>query len=169
MDTFSVWLVPEEEDKNYLDKIIGELSQKYKSPIFIPHLTLFVDVKEDEEDLKAAVDEIFKDVRPFKIKKKNLGQSDNFFKTVFIEFEQNEIFKKLYNDFCLEIEKRDFSLFKPHLSLLYKNIDEHERLYIIKNLNIKDEFKIGSVMINRNDPDDYNNVNGWKIVYQKVF
>lgn len=169
MNTFSVWLVPQKEDKEYLDKVIRELAQKYDSPIFIPHITLFVDVKIEEDRLKSATEEIFSGIKPFVVRKKDLNQSDNFFKTVFIEFEQNEIFKKLYDEFSIQVEQRDFSLFKPHLSLIYKDTNEDERLNIIKGLNIKDEFKIGSVIINRNDSNDYKNVEGWKIVYRKDF
>lgn len=167
MDTFSVWLVPQKEDKEYLDGIIRELAQKYDSPIFIPHITLFVDVKMAEDRLKSLTEEIFSGIKPFVVRKKDLNQSDNFFKTVFIEFEQNEIFKKLYDEFSIQVEQRDFSLFKPHLSLIYKEINENERLDIVKGLHIKDEFKIGSAMINRNDSSDYQNVEGWKIVYIK--
>ncbi len=166
---FSVWFVPGKKDKEYLDKIIKDLANKYDSPIFIPHLTLFVDVKAGEENLKSTVDEIFANVKPFKIKKKGLNQSENFYKTAFIEFENNDYFKDLFNALSEKIEQRDFSTFKPHLSLIYKTLPEKERINIINSLDIKNEFTIGNVYINRNDPNDYPNVNGWKIIYKKTF
>ncbi len=166
---FSVWLVPEEKDKEYLDKIIKRLAGKYSSPIFIPHLTLLPNAEININELKTAIEQVFQSVRPFKIKTERLNQSEAFFKTVFIEFELDEALKNLFLALSEKTDKRDLSTFKPHLSLMYKIMPEEEKIKIVNDLNTKDEFTIGSVMINKNDPNDYQNVNGWRIVYRKDF
>jgi 2'-5' RNA ligase len=166
-DSYSIWLVPQNEDKEYLQSIIQTLAEKYSSPIFIPHITLLADTHLDLEKLKLAVDKIFENIKPFTINKIDIDQCDQFFKTIYLKFELNEMLKNLFLDFSKNTEERNLSTFSPHLSLMYKRIPEKERKKIINDLTIKNEFVIGSVLINKNDSNDYENVNGWQIVYQK--
>ena len=37
---FAIWLLPNEKDTIYLEKIINNLSLKYDSPKFLPHITI---------------------------------------------------------------------------------------------------------------------------------
>ena len=167
---FSVWLVPEEKDKEYLDKIIKNLANEYSSPIFIPHLTLLpnnVNMRIDE--LKIAIEQSFQNIKPFKIKTERVNQSEAFFKTVFIEFKLEEVLKNLFIEFSQNKFGKDLSTFKPHLSLIYKTLPEEEKLKIIKDLDIKNEFTINSVYVTspKEGDQDFNDVNGWRIIYQK--
>ena len=68
------------ERRKELSKIVKNLTQKYNSPIFIPHLTLLGNVMTSFDDLKLAVDEVFEDKKLFTIRKTKLNQSEQFFK-----------------------------------------------------------------------------------------
>lgn len=164
---FSVWIIPEVKDREYLQNIINNLAIKYNSPVFIPHMTLSGDIRLSIDEIEFAVEEIFKNTKPFKIKKTRVNQSELFFKTVFIEFELDKNLKNLYSLLSGKIRKDDLFAFKPHISLIYKFMPEEEKLKIIEKLHIKNEFTIGSVMVNKMDPDNYQNVKAWKIVYSK--
>lgn len=165
----SVWLVPVKRDKEYLGKIIKDLGGKYDAPVFVPHLTLIGDITINYDELKTAVDEIFKNVKPFKIKKTRINQSEKFFKTVFIEFELDNNLINLFNAISKQTDKRDLSTFKPHLSLIYKTMSEAERKKIMNKLSIKDEFTIGSVYVNapKEGEKDFYDVLGWRTLYVK--
>jgi 2'-5' RNA ligase len=168
---FSVWLTPEEKDKEYLDKIIRELASVYSSPVFIPHLTLLPDVETELEKLKTSVEKTFQDIKSFKIKTERANQSEAFFKTVFVEFELNETLKNLFIEFSVNKFGRDISVFKPHISLMYKTMPKEEKLKVVSSLEIKDEFAIGNVYIvtPRKGARDFNDVHGWRTVYRQCF
>ena len=166
----SILLIPSKNGEDYLNKIIRNLGIHYHAPIFIPHLTILVDTMIEPEALKSIANEVFQNVKPFKIKTKKINQSEAFFKTVFIEFNMNKDLKNLFTVLSKKTDKRAFSTFKPHISLIYKNMPEKERLKIIKNLNIKDEFEIGRVLINapKEGEEDFLNVEHWQFLYEKT-
>jgi len=166
----SILLVPTKDGENYLSKIIRDLGTRYQAPVFVPHLTLFGGIVMEPEVLKTIVGSVFENIRPFKVKKTKINQSELFFKTVFIEFELSEELQNLFMEVSKRTDNRNLSTFKPHISLLYKTMPEEEKLNIIETLNIKDEFEIGKVVINApaNPEDkDFLNVSGWRSLYEK--
>lgn len=166
----SVWLVPQKNDEKYLKSIIERLGKENNSPTFIPHLTLFGDINIEFEGLKKAIDKVFENIKPFKINKTSVLQSELFFKTVFVEFEKNNLLTSLFENLVKETdEKKDISTFKPHISLIYKLMPEIEKIKIIKKLNIKDEYIIDKVLINapKKGTKDFYNVKGWQSLYTK--
>jgi 2'-5' RNA ligase len=165
----SILLVPSRNDEDYLGKIIRNLGIKHHTPIFIPHLTLFGDLIIEPGTLKSIVNEVFQNIKPFKIKVEKINQSEAFFKTVFIEFALNEDLKSLFTALAEKTDNRILSSFKPHISLIYKNMPEEEKLKIIGGLNIKSEFEIGKVVINapKEGDKDFLNVERWQSLYEK--
>jgi 2'-5' RNA ligase len=164
----SIWLVPQNEDKKYLQEIVNKLADENNSPKFTPHLTLFAGIEIEVDKLKNAVDEVFKEIKPFKIKKTNISQSELFFKTVFVEFELDENLKNLFNSFSKKTDNRSIDDFKPHISLMYKTMTKNEKLEIIKSLSIKNDFVIGSVIITAPglNQKDFSDVSSWRNLYE---
>lgn len=165
----SVWLVPAKNDDVYLRDIINNLGKEYGSPTFNPHLTLFPGINIKLNTLKSAINDIFTNVKPFKIKKIKIDQSEAFFKTVFIEFELDEKLKNLYLALTEKINNRDVATFKPHISLMYKIMPEEEKLKIIEKLELKDEFLIDKIVVNapRFGDKDFLNIENWRELYEK--
>ena len=166
----AIWLVPQDNDKEYLQKIVNGLGEKYNAPLFVPHLTILGDTIIELEDLKQAIDKSFKNIKPIKIKKTQISQSELFFKTVFIEFEENEILKKVFENLKNNLPEKTDYVFKPHISLLYKIMPEEEKIKIVKNLNIKSEFIIDKVVVNapKNGDTDFLNIEDWQSFYTKI-
>ena len=166
----SVWLVPQLEDEKYLSDVVNKLAKKNNSPVFIPHLTLFGDIKIEIGKLKNAIDKVSENIKPIKIKKTQISQSEIFFKTVFIEFEKNEILTNIFENFVKETnKKKDINTFKPHVSLMYKLLTTEDKLKIIENINIKDEYIMDRIFINapKEETEDFYNVKGWRSLYIK--
>lgn len=167
---FSVWLVPQKNEEEYLSKIVKDLAIEHQSPVFTPHLTLLGGINTNFEDLKDAIDRTFDTIKPFKIKKTRLNQSELFFKTVFIEFELDEILQNAFTALSENTDKRSIEEFKPHISLMYKTMPTEEKLKVIEKLNVKDEFLIDSVYIQapKEGNHDFLNVKGWRVLYEKT-
>ena len=166
---FSVWLVPQRKEEKELNKIVKNLAKKYNSPIFIPHLTLLGNAMISFEALKSIVDEVFEDKKPLTIKKTKLNQSEQFFKTVFIEFELSDILKNFFIALSKKTDKSSVENFKPHISLIYKLMPESEKIRIIKSLDVKNNFIVDSAYIvaPKKGDADFLNVEGWRVLYKK--
>ena len=167
---FAVWLAPQDNDKEYLQNIVNDLAVKYNAPKFIPHLTILGDTIIELEDLKKAIDNTFLSVKPFKIKTTKISQSDIFFKTLFAEFEKNDLLTKIFSDLEKNLPEKTEYIFNPHISLLYKNMPEKERIRLTKEINLKNTFTIDKVIINapKNGDNDFLNIEGWQSAYTKI-
>ena len=165
----AVWLVPQDNDKEYLQKIVNDLGEKYNAPLFVPHLTILGDTLIELKDLKQAIDKAFENIKPITIKKTQISQSNIFFKTVFIELEENEMLASVFENLKNNLPEKTDYVFKPHISLLYKIMPEEEKIKIVKNLNIKSEFIIDKVVVNapKNGDTDFLNIEGWQSLYVK--
>lgn len=165
----SVWLVPKDKDRNYLQNIIQNLAKENSSPSFTPHLTLIPGTNMKLNDLIKIIDKVFEKTNTFKIQKTKVSQSELFFKTVFIEFELNENLKTLFNNLTEKIDKRSIEDFKPHISLIYKKMPENEKINIINNLSVKNDFVIDKVVINAPGigQNDFLDISSWRNVYEK--
>lgn len=166
---FSVWLIPQKKDEKELSKIVKNLAQRYDSPAFIPHLTLLGGVTINFDDLKSAIDEVFENKKPFVINKTKLNQSEQFFKTIFIEFESSKTLKNIFLELSKKTDKIDLESFKPHISLIYKIMSKEEKTRIIKNLDLEKNFTVDRVYIvsPKKGDMDFINVDDWRVLYKK--
>ena len=93
-------------------------------------------------------------------RKTKILQSNNLWKTIYIELENQKEFTKIYQNLkeCFEqIEKNEFN---PHISLVYKILSTTEKKQIINQLDIKKEFTIEQIVILKFFPE----VEKWEIV-----
>lgn len=171
---YSIWLVPQKSDEQYLEKIINKLALDYSAPSFIPHLTLFTEKNPSKnislEKLQQIINAVFKHQQPFEITKTGIGQSDYFWKTVFLEFELNETLRRLFESISEKTDKRDISLFKPHISLIYKTLTKEERIKIAESVQSKNKFILDKVFVNipKEGDNDFSDIENWRHLYKKT-
>jgi len=169
---YSVCLVPNREDTSYLDYIIASLAQKYGAFPFIPHLTVYGGISAPEKILKTAVNQSLLNIQQFSIEVKKLDYSDNFSKTLFIEFGANNSMQKIYDSLRLKLKIYKDYILTPHISLIYKNkLPDEEKRKIIKSFKIKPRLVINRCIIisaNKHITKE-EDVKDWKIVYDKIF
>ena len=166
---YPIWLVPQKNDEQYLKKVIDKLAQDYSALSFTPHLTLFTETKFSLEKLQQIINAVFEHQEPFEITKTGIGQSDYFWKTVFLEFELNETLKRLFENISAKIEHGDISLFKPHISLIYKTLAEKERIKIAESIQSKDKFILDRVFVTtpKEGDNDFSDIENWRHPYKK--
>ena len=163
----SIWLLPSRKDSHYLSEIIKKLSAQYKVPEFIPHLTIYGSIEINFEKAKLIVSKSIKGLKSFIIHANKLNQSDYFWKTVFIEFKVNEYLQAINKNLHKElIDFKNYKL-KPHISLIYKELTDEEKIKIIKNLKVKKYYTIDSIAINRSVSHISRDYKKWKILFKK--
>jgi hypothetical protein len=114
----SYWLIPIEADKKRLQRIINKLASRFDAPVFEPHVTLYsgeIDHSEDAADVLEGIAGEF----PLMLQLRGMEHSDQFTKTLFMEFASNPALDQISDDLKSFSKARDDYALKPHLSLLY--------------------------------------------------
>jgi len=162
---FAVWYLFDKDDENYLCEIIGNLAKKYNSSSFIPHITAYglLDI-----DLKILDKEIFKTIQgvnSFSVDVATINFSDNFWKSFFIEILPNKHFTKINNSLTKKLSQFSKYSFSPHISLLYKHLEQSQKQFLTKSIDIKKNFRITGMGIQ----EFSQNIDKWKLVKSYYF
>ena len=126
---YSIWLMPIENDRNHLNRIIKSLAKNYDSIIFEPHCTLFSPCFEVEA-AKSILNQL--DIKQFETNVNRIDQSYSVRKTIFFELESDP--RLILLNYLLGQAISEKYNFEPHLSLIYKKISKIERIRIIQSI-----------------------------------
>ena len=157
---YAIWFVLEKNDTEYFANIINDLGVKYDAQPFKPHITAYglVDISLDKLD-KIVRDSI-QGQKQFVIKKSNIFYSDVFWKTLFVEFQPHEQLTKIGEKLTASLQSCASYDFIPHVSLIYKKMDESEQKKLANTIEIKEEFTVTQMWIQQFHED----ITKWKIV-----
>ncbi|KAF0218886.1 MAG: putative hydrolase of the HAD [Geobacteraceae bacterium] len=122
----SVFLTPSGNDFTYAEALIQELSSKFEAPPFEPHVTVYSGMFTDLDALERVVAAAVEGMEPFPLVVSGIGWSEEFFKTLFIEFEENETLRVIFERIKAGGEDSGYQLV-PHLSLMYKDMPLREK------------------------------------------
>jgi 2'-5' RNA ligase len=116
------WLIPAEPAHAFFNSIINDLARRYDTPVFEPHVTLHVGADRGDSAHEAIAESV-REYTPIKLKPLGIQQSDEFVKTLFVQFaltaelrQLNEIIRDAAQD------SAEYEL-KPHVSLLYNKME----------------------------------------------
>ena len=116
------WLIPAEPAHTFFHRVIDDLARRYEAAAFEPHVTLHVGA-DRADSVQQALAESARECTPIKLKPLGIQQSDEFVKTLFVQFalsaelrQANEIMRTAAQDYS------EYDL-KPHLSLLYNKME----------------------------------------------
>lgn len=157
---YAIWFTFSKNDRNYLKKIINDLSKKHQSPKFEPHITVYGLINSEISIIDNIAKIITMNYNSFLVKKSEILQSEELWKTVYIELEMNEHMKIIHHSLKKNFEKIAPYDFRPHISLIYKILSREEKIKIINELDIKNEFIVDNIVIQKFFPE----IEKWKIV-----
>ena len=162
---YATWFVFSEHDTKYLSNLIQELSSKYDSQIFKPHITAYGLVDISLEKLDQIVSDSVVGQKQISLKKSKLDYSDVFWKTLFVEFLPDESLNRINNELTKSLESFSKYEFIPHASLIYQKMNPQEQKRLADTLEIQENFKITGMCIQEFSED----IAKWKIVRQYLF
>jgi 2'-5' RNA ligase len=116
--THSLWLMPKEADAQRLTAIVGDLSRRFGTPVFTPHLTLKCDSDRGAAALEIASAKAAAAVAAFTEPVKAIETSDAYFRSFYARFAMSPPLARLKQ--MLDAETTD--AFMPHVSLLYGTV-----------------------------------------------
>ena len=158
----SIWLIPAPEDAQYIQVIIDNLSTNYQAPVFSPHCTLYSPIDLPKAELKKILERSAKNMKPFYVKKTMISYTEDIWKTIFIELLRSSELEQLQQTVIRQFHVEHPYEFSPHISLLYKEIPDNKKENIIRNLQLKNSFKMDKIAAVRTGP----NVDNWETVVE---
>ena len=156
----AIWFSFSKSDKEYLKKIIDEISERYHAPKFEPHITVYGLVDSEMSLIDSIAKEVTLNCNSFLVKKSEILQSEELWKTVYIELRMNNQLESIHKNLKKHFEKISKYEFNPHISLIYKILPIEEKIKIINELDIKNEFMINKLVVQKFFPD----IEKWMIV-----
>ena len=129
------WLIPAEPAHRFFQDLINDLARRYDAPVFEPHVTIYVEANSTDA-LETVLSKAAQDCTPIVLQAIEVSHSDEFIKTLFVEFglntkllQLNQVIRSAAQD------SSDYDL-KPHLSLLYKRMSAQTRRQLARSIEV---------------------------------
>ena len=132
---YNLWLLPVEPLRGKLRLIIDQLAAKYDAARFVPHVTFFSG-QSDEQEITGIAQDLMDQPLPMELKPICLSHTHLFTKTLFVQFEDSQPLRDMYHRAVAVCSRPTGYKLNPHLSLLYKTMNENEKARLCRRLDI---------------------------------
>ncbi len=133
-ESYALWIMPAAETYDQLARVIFDLSQKYGTPVFEPHVTLLANIPKSQDDAAAHCQRLATILEPYSIQLTKLDQLDEYYRCLFVRVRETDAVVKAHWRACDIFGIPCGRLFMPHLSLLYGEFQKATKREIIANL-----------------------------------
>jgi 2'-5' RNA ligase len=111
--------MPAADDEKVLTELVGELADRFGSPLFAPHLTLMSDRPGDPSTMTALCREVASDFAPFAAQIAAVETGPAFFRSLYARFAAMGPIAKLRQRVEAALSFQPETPFMPHISLAY--------------------------------------------------
>lgn len=164
---YSVFLSPAGKDFQFCDSLVREFCRRFDIPPFEPHVTVYSGMFPDPEKLKEAVSAAVRGIGPLELKVRGAGCSEEFFKTLFIDFHEHELLQVIRRRIGESLPVDSGYQLKPHLSLLYREMPLADKRALAQGLHIDREtisFDRIAVSTPGNSAEGWRDTGSWRTV-----
>lgn len=134
LSDYTLWLIPSKPGAAQLRKRIASLARYYRTPVFVPHVTL-ASCNMPVADILTHVRETAKRVAPFVLRCTALAHSGRYFRCVYARVTAAPPLPALHRDICLRLRTRN-TPYEPHISLVYGNLTREQREECIRRIRM---------------------------------
>lgn len=161
---YSLWLMPEGKDLDNFKNFFSDIHKKAKITSFESHVTLLGGLSLEESKIVDQINKIAVETAPFKIYFTEVGETGDFYKSIFLKCKETEELMKV-NKLAQKLFSTTQS-YNPHMSIVYGNIRPHTKKEILNSINpliIKSLFfKVVSIYLCK----AFGTYDQWKIVHK---
>jgi len=129
------WLIPAEPAHSFFQGAINDLARRYDAPLFEPHVTIHVGANHIDV-AEHALSKAARECQSITVKTLGIDHSDEFIKTLFVQFALNTKLQQLNAIVCTAAEDSSDYKLNPHLSLLYKKISPVVRCELAASIKV---------------------------------
>jgi 2'-5' RNA ligase len=132
--TYSLWLMPVGDLYHWLVDTIFELSRKYSTPTFEPHVTLLGRITGPEREVVSNSAELAQRISPFTIRLTRVDYLDRYYRCVFVRVAASGPLLKAHRAAREIFDLEKSPAFMPHLSLMYGDLARDVKEKIVAEL-----------------------------------
>ena len=164
------WLIPAEPAHRFFQDLINDLARRYNAPVFEPHVTIYVGA-DSTDAVDTTLSKAARDCEAIVLQALEVSHSDEFIKTLFVEFGLNSKLRQLNQVIRNAAQNRSDYDLKPHLSLLYKRMSVQKRRRLPSSIEVPfsqvifDSLKAVRCISPTQSRAD---VEAWRVVSEKV-
>jgi len=165
------WLIPAEPARSYFRSLIQDLAQRFDAPVFEPHVTLYV-AEPGNEDPAGVLKETLRHIKPPSLSITAIHYSDEFTKTLFVEFWPDESLARLKRKLRASSASQHEYQLNPHLSLIYKTMSPETKMQLANSVRLPfDEVRFDSAkaVISPAKMESSAAVEAWRVVAEECF
>jgi Cyclic phosphodiesterase-like protein len=129
------WLIPAEPAHRFFQRLIEDLARRYDAPLFEPHVTIHVGANYLDAAEKT-LSRTAREWQPIHLKAVRIGHSDEFIKTLFVQFAPNRKLQQLNAIIRNAAQDSSHYELKPHLSLIYKYMPATARRELADSIKV---------------------------------
>ena len=160
------WLMPAEPARSHFASVITDLAAKFDAPAFEPHLTVYATTLADENPAEI-LQRICARYGPTRLTIDGVEYSDEFTKTLFVQFRPSELVTHLSAEFRQASVIKEEHEVNPHLSLIYKTLPAETKAEIAKSVGLPFRevfFDSARAVISPSDIKSRDDVEAWRVV-----
>src|SRR5262245_34087807 len=126
----ALWLVPEGPEAQAVAALIGELSARFGTPTFAPHVTLLVVQGADAETVLASGRELARQLQDFSVRFDGLDHSADYHRSLVVRIAPDLPILDARRRAQVAFPSEPVGPFVPHLSLLYGTLPVETRRHL---------------------------------------
>jgi len=144
---YSLWLMPKGEVRRRLAEAILDLSGKYSTPAFEPHVTLAGSIVGPAREVESKIKDLARRIPPFTVRLTTVEGLEEYFRCLFVRVAQTHPIMSANKAARGIFRLPKQPAFMPHLSLLYGSLlsKEKERIIISLGRQFELEFKASTL------------------------
>jgi len=131
---YSLWLMPDAEDRRQFADVIARLAERFGTPSFEHHVTLLGGLHGGERDIVARIGEIVRTMRPAVIRTSTLHSQEDYFRQLFVQVEKTRPLMETRARVKVLAGGRRERPYSPHLSLMYGDVGYQQREALLMEL-----------------------------------
>jgi len=120
----SFWLIPSAAYQPFFQEMINSLAKAHNAPRFEPHVTIYSENYTADESVDKLIETAVKNVSGFMLDIDQVGYSDLYTKTLFVQFHPSAILTQISETLRHNSANASAYVLNPHLSLLYQHLDQ---------------------------------------------
>ncbi len=115
---YSLWIVPEKKELDELTILIQKLSERFKSPLFVPHMTLVGGISQKEGEIEEKTKRLASNLKPFEVELEKIDYEEIWNRTLYIRGKDSSLLSYAFERSDYTFETGNIPPF-PHMSLAY--------------------------------------------------
>lgn len=151
MNTYDIFLVPEEKQYIKFNTLIKKFNTKFKTPSF-PHITVIEKVEMHEDELLETVELAVKKLDKLNVEILGINVSNTINQCVFAQVKMSEQLLNFYNELCSSLNTNNFIPFFPHLSFIYGDISTAIKFNVAKSISVSNSLSLDKVVVFQDGP-----------------